>query len=143
MGSTGAACVGSTGLLITVVGTTVCVAGCFGDVGACSSILVSKYFLGCVADTDVVAADTVSNLLPLRGGMVGGLADRVVGVVRVDKADEDITGVLFVDCLVVEVTLPPECMPLVIVAEGLVSSLTFGVMDSVLVTRPRVAPGLV
>jgi hypothetical protein len=75
--------------------------------------------------------------------MVGGLADRVVGVVRVDKADEDITGVLFVDCLVVEVMLPPECKPLEFVAEGLVSSLTFGVMDSVLVTRPRVAPGLV
>ena len=129
-------------MLITVVGTTVCDAGCFGDVGACSSILVSKYFLGCVADTDGLA-DTVSNLLPFRGGMVGGLADRVVGVVRVDKADEDITGVLFVDCLVVEVMLPPECMPLEFVAEGLVSSLTFGVMDSVLVTRLRVAPGLV
>ena len=75
-------------LFTDVVGVT------FGDGGACSSIFVSKYFLG--------GEETVSSLLPLRGGMVGGLADLVLeaGAAELPDTEGDITG-LVADCLLV------------------------------------------
>jgi hypothetical protein len=65
----------------------------FGEEGACSSIFESKYFFGGV--------ETVSNLLPLRGGIIGGLADRGDAAGRVDVVGA-ITG-LVDDCLLVVV----------------------------------------
>ena len=69
-------------------------AGVLGEAGACSSILLSKYFFGGLA--------TVSSLLPLRGGIVGG-ARAVVEAGRrptpLVVVLDDITG-LVVDCLV-------------------------------------------
>ncbi len=72
----------------------------FGDAGGCSSMLLSKYFFGGLA--------TVSSLLPLRGGIVGGARADEAGRRPTPLAVvlDDITG-LVVDCLVVAAAVLP------------------------------------